>query len=236
MATFTKQPGDALQPNEQEVDFETIWQRSRPWVFGILTALVLAAGAFTVYTYLQRQQEEAELDAQARLAGARSESDLQTIVQKYPQSDAASYALILMGAQKSQMRDWPGSQAAYSKLIEVTKHPDFKAAARYGLGVALEGQGKFDQAIQEYGRVSQEQPKSYKAPEAELAVGRLQEATGKWGDAEKTYENLTVAYPQSFWKGEADERLKIIRARPAKASAPAPVPMPLPTPPAPPAR
>jgi tetratricopeptide (TPR) repeat protein len=203
---------DALQPNEQEVDFDAIWAKLRIWVYGFLVALILLAAGIWFYFDLQNRAEAKELEAQKILNSAQDEQQMLSLVESYPQTDAASQALLLMAFREYTQQSWPKMREFYQKLYDrdSARRPDWAAAALYGIGVTYEAEKNWDKALEAYGMLSREYPKSYKAPEAMLASARVHEWMGDLEKARQIYENALTTYPESEWRVKAEQRLQLL--------------------------
>lgn len=213
---------DVLQPNEAEIDMNAVWRKVRPWFFGVLSVMVIVAFVIWIRINSQERKNAIEAKAQAILTSAVDEQTLEGLIAQYPNSDAATQALLLLASRKYQMGDWAGARGYYAKLASspVGKQDDWVASAFFGEGMAWEAERKWDEAIGAFTRVTQMYPKSYKAPESKFAIGRVNEEKGDIVRARQVYEDVAVTYPQSAWKEEAQQRLKrldlLMKASPAK--------------------
>jgi outer membrane protein assembly factor BamD (BamD/ComL family) len=208
---------DVLQPNEQEVDLDAVWARFRVLIYSVLGLLVLAAAGVWFYFNLQKRAEAKEIEAQKILNTAMDEQTMVSLVDQFPQTDAASQALLLLAFREYTEQTWPAMRDYYQKLYDrdSARRPDWAAAALYGIGVTYEAEQNWDKALESYSMLSKNYPNSYKAPEAMLAVARVHEWKGEHEKARQVYENVQTTYPQSEWKAKAEQRLQLIGARAA---------------------
>jgi TolA-binding protein len=206
---------DVLQPNEQEVDLDVVWRRLRVWVFTVLGLLLVGAIATALYFHSQREKENAEIAAQTMLVEAPNEATLQAVIDKYPSSDAAIQALMLVAYYKYQNDDWKSARENYQKVYEksASRQPDLAAAGLFGVGASYEAEKNYDKAIEAYGLLASRFPDSYKAVEAKMKEARVYELKGDIDKARKAYDNIIVTYPRSEWKSQAEQRKKLIEGR-----------------------
>lgn len=206
---------DALQPNEQEVDLDAVWKRVRGWVYAALGMALAVCIALAVYYHLQSEAEATELSAQSMLIEAPNEAALEIVVSRYPQSDAAIQALMLLGYRKFSQSDWKGSRENYQQVYEKAsaRHPDLAASGLFGVGASYEAEKNYDKSLESYAQLVRQFPNSFKVVEAKLGEARVLELKNDSAKALKAYENIIVSYPRSQWKSEAEQRKKIIESR-----------------------
>jgi len=206
---------DVLQPNEQEVDLDAAWRRIRGWIYAALGLLLTAALAVSIHFQMKAGREETELAAQAMLIQAPNEGALEVVVQKYPSTDAATQARMLLAYYNYAQGDWNGARENYQAVYEqaAVRHPDLASAALFGIGMSYEAQKNFDKSIEAYHLLATRFPESFKAPESLMGEARIYEQKGDIQKARQTYENLIVKFPRSEWKNEAERRKAILSGR-----------------------
>jgi tetratricopeptide (TPR) repeat protein len=211
----TEDTKDALQPNEREVDLDAVWRRVRGWIYAALGMALGVCIALAAYYHFQSEAAATELAAQSMLIQAPSEAALEIVVSKYPESDAAIQASMLLGYRKFSQSDWKGARESYQRVYEkaATRHPDLAASGLFGVGVSYEAEKNFDKSLESYAQLIRLYPKSFKAIEAKLGEARVFELKNDTAKAIRAYENIMVSHPRSQWKSEAEQRKKIIESR-----------------------
>ncbi len=206
---------DVLQPNEQELDLDAVWRRVRSWTYVALGLLLAVAIGLAAYFYLKGQQEETEMAAQSMLIEAPSETALQAVTEKYPSTDAAVQALMLLAFHKFEGGDWKSARENFQKVYEkaAPRQPELAAAGLFGVGASYEAEKNYDKSLEVYARLVNQFPDSFKTVEAKMKEARIYELKGDSGKARKSYENIIVSYPSSEWKARAEQRNKMIGSR-----------------------
>ena len=125
----------------------------------------------------------------------------------------------------AQQQEAKGERAVARELYEefAKKWPsDPRAAdAHFRLGELWFGDGRYREAILEYGKVAQDFPRSDKAPDAWLRTGESMLGLDLKDDARKLFEEVVKRYPGSMAARRAQARLAELRkpVRKAKPSA-----------------
>ena len=96
---------------------------------------------------------------------------------------------------KNQLRYWRDSQTLFAHAVAVTKDNEI---ARINLGVALEQQGKLDEALAEYREAERLAPKRYQAHNnlgnLLASMGKLKEALAEYHEAVRLNPELPVLH------------------------------------------
>lgn len=201
---------EKLMPNEREISYDAVFdflKRHRFWLMGSALVIIVAIVAAVVR---DMQTEQLQLDANVRLASARTADDFQSVARDFPGSKAALMATLFEADLHFQQARWEQATACYQDFIN--RHPGsmLLPSAKLGLAAVLEAQGKVAEAIKAYQSVVSGFPNSFQAAQSQFAVARIQEADGQLQDARKSYEELIARYPRCGWRGEAEARLQRI--------------------------
>ncbi len=205
-----------------------IYLKFLSWVHANRKALIIAGIAVAVigiafgFMSWQKSQTEAAADAQlmnvpltstrdGRIAAAPA-SSFMDLANKYPDSSAGGYA-VLLGAESLFLEGkYPEAHQAFSKFIEEQPTSPLIAQAKVGLAASLEGEGKLSEAAQKYQEIVVTYPmeQSIVSP-VKLTLAHLDEQLNKPQQALQYYEDL-ARIPAQYdpWAAEARERGTIL--------------------------
>jgi len=133
----------------------------------------------------------------------------QAVVDQYPGTRAAFESLLAMGALYSNHGEPQKAVSWLQKASDMAPSSNDRAEASFALGYALEGSGKYTDAIQAYEKAMS--ATSAGAPVAKgdllLAIARNQELSGDKVKARETYDQIIKQFPNSD-QAHAAESLK----------------------------
>jgi predicted negative regulator of RcsB-dependent stress response len=206
------------------LDAETInW---RLVVYPILAALILVAGGFGYYYYLQNQREQLESTAHDALVQAKTPEDLVKVADQFPHTDQGTLALLNAADGSFAKRDYAGAIKNYQRIIQtVAIDAELHDAAQIGLASSLEASGKADDATNTYLEVAREGAKSACAPFAYMSAARLYEEKDDKDNERKILTEAAGLDPDSPFVKQAQLKLKELTPAaqtPPSASIPAP--------------
>ena len=196
---------------------------SKAIVYGV-ALLLIAIFLFSFYNYRQNKKEmdAGEALTQAGMAntgGPLADATLK-IAADYSGTLAGQRALLQGATALFAIDKWPEAQLQFQKFLDT--YPDNLLAPQAALGVAacLDAQGKTDLAVGAYQKAIAQTSDATVVATAKFALARIDEAQGKFADADKLYVTIASAYPNSAMSSEAAMRDAELKN---KSSAPAPV-------------
>jgi TolA-binding protein len=103
-------------------------------------------------------------------------------------------AVLRLGHALLALKQWDAAKQAFETVINRFGNNNAWAVdARYGIGVALQNQGKFDEAVNAYVEVTK-MTQDDRAGRARLQIGECRAKQGKWADAGKEFQAVYYAY------------------------------------------
>lgn len=197
-------------PAQTDAAIETrvFWLRHRNEVIAVLVVALLAAlgyVGFRVYTE-RRGAAAGEL-----LAGAKTVSDYQQIIARYPNTAASADAYLLLA--DAQRREGKFTDANTTLQSFLSKYPESELAptARLAMAGNLDTMGKTDEALAIYQQTASAYPKSYTAPLALISRAQLLKTKNRSDEARQVCEAIMTQYRDSFWAQEAMRLLMSIK-------------------------
>ena len=197
------------------------WDKYKVQILAAAVLFVVALVASEFYALARDRKMHA---AGAELDGAKTPADYRHVIDTYPGSMAAANAMLLLGRQQMDAKDYPGAAGTWKDFA--TKFPGHSLApiALLGAGGALEALGKPDEARSLYQRAATVYQNSFAAPLARLNEAALLEAEHKPDQARHIYENIMASAANSDAARQAEEELRFIRVAPSAPSSILPVP------------
>lgn len=147
------------------------------------------------------------------LAQARSEEfrganeTLTELATRFPDFEGLAEAELARGRSLSALRKSRSAKQAYERVLELDKGV-LSARARLGLGALCEADGKTDDALSHYLKVSVLYSQEEEVGEALFRAGNLLEANGDREQARQQYRELVKEYPKHPRRASAEQRLK----------------------------
>jgi tetratricopeptide (TPR) repeat protein len=181
---------------------------------------ILAAVALLVVALVASEFYEADRDkkihaASAELDNAKTPADYRHVIDNYPGTMAAANAMLLLGRQQFDGKDYSGAAATWQGFADKNPQNMLAPVALSGAGTALEALGKYDQARSLYQRVATSYLNSFAAPLARLDEAALLKAERKPEEARRVYENLMASDANSDAARQAADELRFLRVMPA---------------------
>ena len=208
------------------LETRVFWERHKTTIIAVAAVLLLAGLGYGSYRlYLARQAA----NATALLASARTSKQYQEVIDRYPQSQPAASAYLLLAREQRQEKKFSEANATLHKFIERFPKHEMITTAWMGVGANLESLGKGDEALSTYQRLVTEYPDSFNAPLALLAQVAILKAKDRVADARKIIETIMSRYRDSIVMSQALQELMSLprpEATPATTpSLPEPIPM-----------
>jgi len=185
-------------------------------VYPVLLVLLVAAGGFGVYYYLQVQQDAAEAEARAALVKATTPAEFLKVAEQYAKTDQAMLAYFSAATASFNQRDYDGAKAAYQKIID---NPALSAqwhdSASLGIASCDEAKNDADKAISEYLEVARRGDASPFAAYAFDCVARIYDARGDKKTEISILQQAADLNPDSPSAQIAAQRLKALQPQQA---------------------
>ena len=190
------------------IETRVFWLRHRNEVIAVLVVALLAAlgyGGFCIYA------EHRDAAADELLAGAKTVSNYQQVIARYPNTAASRDAYLLMA--DAQRREGKFAEANTTLQSLLSKHPQGELAptARLAMAGNVDAMGKTDEALAIYQQIASAYPKTYAAPLALISRAQLLKTKNRSDEARQVCETIMTQYRDSFWAREAMQLLMSIK-------------------------
>jgi TolA-binding protein len=196
------------------------WDQYKTTIIAVVAILVLGALG---YVGFQLYTTRRAADATTLLAAAKSAQDYQQVIDRYPGSEPAASAYLLLAAQQRATRDYTGANTTLHKFIDQYPKHELITTAWMGVAANLESLGKNDEALSTYQRLATEYPQSFNAPLAMLAEVPFLKAKSRFDEARRVCETLLTQYRDSIVSNEAMRELTSLPQAAPTAKTPAQV-------------
>jgi predicted negative regulator of RcsB-dependent stress response len=197
-------------PAQTDASIETrvFWLRYRNEIIAILVVALLAVlgyVGFHIYT------EHRDTVAGELLAGAKTVSDYQQVIARYPNTAASDDAYLLLSDAQRREGKFAEANATLQSLL--SKHPQSELAptARLAMAGNLDDMGKTDEALGIYQQIASAYPRSYAAPLALISRAQLLKTKNRDDEARQVCETIMTQFRESFWAREAMQLLMSIK-------------------------
>jgi cellulose synthase operon protein C len=127
---------------------------------------------------------------------------LETALDRNPDSDSRSAALLRLGDAHASAQQWADSERAYAEHLESFPSSEFWFQSRFGLGWARENQGQHEAAIGEY-RAVVERHSGPTAARAQFQVGECLYAMERHEEAARELLKVDILYAYPQWSAAA---------------------------------
>jgi tetratricopeptide (TPR) repeat protein len=103
-------------------------------------------------------------------------------------------ALLRLGHAFLVLKQWEPARQAFDTLVgRYGNNNAWAIDARYGMGVALQNQNRFDEAVNSYVQVTQ-MTQDERAGRAKLQIGECRAKQNKWADAGKEFQSVYYGF------------------------------------------
>src|SRR5215471_4300835 len=155
-------------PPSRDVALETrvFWERFKKEIIAVLIVALLAVIGFTGYRFYGDRRAAA---ASASLASAKTASEYQQVITRYPNTPAAADAYLLLAEAQRSEKKFAEANTTLQAFIDKFPKNEFVSTARMAMAANLESMGKSDQALAMYQQIAMTYPNSFNAPMALLA-------------------------------------------------------------------
>ena len=175
----------------------------------VTVVLVVAVAGVAVWSLVQRQAQSKQ-EAQQLLASARSTTQFEEIVNRFPTSDAAPLALLSLAKLHFDMGRYGEAIESYEAFLTQWEQHPLSSTAVLGRLFSLEALGATNQ-IQEaeagFRDFAENNPGHYLYPQARLGEARCKQHLGMLEEARGIYETFLATHPGNPWEMQVEERL-----------------------------
>jgi len=155
--------------------------------------------------------------AAALLANASTMEQLQTVISRYPQSDAAASALLLLAEKQRHVGRLNESSVTYKKFLSGFRKHSLAPAAALGIAENTLVSGYLPAGIADLQALATKYPTSFVAPFSLYAQAELLTIqVGRIPEARALLQNLTMKFPDSVFSCYSARLLFLLNARQAK--------------------
>ena len=103
-------------------------------------------------------------------------------------------AVLRLGHGLLALKQWDPARQAFETVVNRYGNDNpWAVDARYGIGTALQNQGKLDEAVNAYAQVTQ-MTQDDRAGRAHLQIGACRAKQSKWADAGKSFQTVYYGY------------------------------------------
>ncbi len=209
--------------SDPALETSLFWDQYKLPIIAAILILVLGGLGFAGYAFYQQRQSTA---AATLLAQAKTQPDFEQVISRYPGSEAAASAYLLLAQQERAAKKYAEANATLQKFIDQFPKHELAPTAWMGVAANLDSLGKADEALSTYQRLVNEYPQSFNAPLALLAQVPLLKAKGRPDEARRACETVLAQYRDSILMSEAIQELQKL---PKAAATPAAKPQPQPS-------
>ena len=175
--------------------FEIVWETYRPKI--IIGVTIIALVLFiTLGTLLVRRSQR--ITSNALFTDATEIVGWQKVVDRYPHSEAAANALLLIAAAQRQEHHLDVSNTTYTAFLKKFPQHPLAISALLGKAANQECADQADQSLDTYQQAALVYSKSYAAPFALLNRARLLALLGKTDEAKRAVQLISSQYPNSI--------------------------------------
>ncbi|MFZ4587377.1 MAG: tetratricopeptide repeat protein [Terrimicrobiaceae bacterium] len=198
-------------------DWELAWEKHKKTILAAAAAIAVAGIAIFVWWINSTLTNEA---AEKLLAEATGIEGYRAVVEKYPRSNPAADALMLLAAAHREAGDLPASTAAFKEFLQKFPAHELAGGALLGVGQNQDASGDEKGAIATYQQVVTQFPDSYAAPFAAYCEAELLLRSFQREEARRSFNMVTSRYPQSAAARMAANQLSRLGAQPQQQSQP----------------
>jgi tetratricopeptide (TPR) repeat protein len=198
--------------------FET---NKKPVLYGAVAIVVVGLVVlFIVWHKGEKEKEAGEalssaLAPQMGLAApeANPGAALQKVANEYPNSDAATRALLLSAGTYFIHSNYTDAMTAFQKFAREHRDSPLLGEALLGIAACYDAEGKTNDAISAYQNLVQAHSTDPTVPQAKFALGRLFEAQGKPEQARSLFEDVWRMDRYGSLGSEAGMRLEELNVK-----------------------
>jgi TolA-binding protein len=127
---------------------------------------------------------------------------LTRVVEDFPADEAGAPALLRLGECHAALQYWPQSREAFTAFLERHAESPMWFQARFGIGWALENEGRFDEAVEAY-RAVVHRHQGPTAARAQFQIGECLFARKRYEEAARELLKVDILYAYPEWSAAA---------------------------------
>jgi TolA-binding protein len=211
---FNRQTNRSIMPTaappsrDAALEARVFWWRFRKEISAIIIILLLALTFFGAYRFYTNRRASA---AASLLASAKSMPDYQRLIASYPNTPAAASAYLLLAEKQRDAKQFAEANATLRAFIDKNPNHELAPTAEIAIALNLESMGKSDEALSTYQHVAASYPQNFNAPLALVSAVSLLKAKNRTDEARRICERIITDYRDSFWSGEAQRQLRLLK-------------------------
>jgi TolA-binding protein len=199
--------------------FEAFLDRNQKGlVVGAILLALVGAAVIVVRGLKQAKIEEAG----AAFGKATTITELQQVIQKYPDSPVAGSAKVVLADKQWAEQDLDGSVETLRSFIAANPEHPAVPSAKASLATRLVHQDKAADAEPIFHELADSSKSTYLAPYALIALGDIAKAAGKPEEAEASYKRVQETFGAPFAAIAANHRRLVRFKMPAEIEPPPP--------------
>src|SRR5713226_3100961 len=179
-----------------------------------LVLVLLAIAGFAGYRLYANSRESA---AAALLGSAKSATDYQQVIARFPNTPAGASAYLFLAENQRKEKKFAEANATLQAFVNKNPGHELVPTAQMAIAANLESMGKSDEALASYQQNAAKYPKNFSAPLALISQVQLLKSKNRTEEARRVCETIMTQYRDSFWANEAMRELRLL-----KPSAPSP--------------
>jgi len=179
---------------------------------GVAVGIICAGGAISLVAVCRARQAAAAL-----FANASTVEQLQTVISKYPRSDAAAGALLLLAAEQRRLGRLEDSSMTYQRFLAAFPKHSLAPIAALGRAENALVSENLPAGIAELQALTTKYPVSFVVPFSLYAQAELlMTQAGRIPEARERLQNLAVKFPNSAFSRYSSKLLFLLDAQQAK--------------------
>jgi predicted negative regulator of RcsB-dependent stress response len=191
-------------------------ENAERWFYPLVAVLLVALAVYGVYVYWQHRENKASLlvyDAfRAQKNDEPPEAILgrwQTVLDRYPRSDAAQVARWYLMHHRLEVWDEEGALPALEEMAD--RPDDLGQLASYKLALVYASRGRYDEADEILTRLMSTEQGLFTTDLLVVARARVFKEAGRLSEAEEQYSIFMNEYPTSAMRGRVSDELDALR-------------------------
>lgn len=135
---------------------------------------------------------------------------LEKVLQNHPGTRTASLATYFIAESRSLLGEYDKAVEGFSRYLrEEGPRGELARFAIEGIGASLEGQGKYDEAKEQYRRLT-EPPFDAELDRGLYHIARMEQKAGNSGEAARQFKEIVEKHPKSAFQREIEDRLAFL--------------------------
>jgi outer membrane protein assembly factor BamD (BamD/ComL family) len=179
---------------------------------GAVAGVICAGGVISLVAVCRARQAAAAL-----FASASTVEQLQTVISRYPRSDAAASALLLLAAEQRRLGRLEESSVTYQRFLAAFPKHSLAPIAALGRAENTLVSGYLPASIAELQALTDKYPVSFVVPFSLYAQAELLTIqAGRIPEARERLQNLALMFPDSVFSRYSAKLLFLLNAQQVK--------------------